>query len=155
VSWSGRIDPRSQCLFDDAFKVACALDAANEALTNAKKPTRRMTNRVRALEARITAPKKQRAIEERRPIVACAREYIAAHGAPANLTDFIKQLRKDNVLTTTRNPKDAKGRSLARSKSAQGVKTQMSDRTVRNILRSVLGLTGPRGRQKTGAKSNS
>jgi hypothetical protein len=70
------------CLFDDAFKVSLALDIAKQALASATKPTRRMAKRVRALEARITPPKKRRAIEARRSIVACAREYIAAHGAP-------------------------------------------------------------------------
>jgi hypothetical protein len=45
---------------------------------------------------------KRRAIEARRSIVACAREYFAAHGAPANLTGFIERLRSEGVLTKTR-----------------------------------------------------
>jgi hypothetical protein len=94
---------------------------------------------IRALEARITPPKKRRAIEARRSIVACAREYIAAHGAPANLTGFIERLRSEGVLTKTR----------------FGKKYPISNTTARNILRSVFGLTGPLGRPKTGAKSNS
>jgi hypothetical protein len=147
-------DSRSRRLFDDAFKVACALDAANEALTNATKPTRRMANRVRALEAKITPPKKRRAIEERRPLVSLYRNYIKAHGPPANLTGFIECLTSAGVLTVTRNGKDGKGRSRPRSKSAPGAQIPMSDRTARRVLSAVLGLTGHRGRQKTGAKSN-
>ena len=130
MSWSGRIDPRSQRLFDDAFKVSLALDIAKQALASATKPTRRMAKRVRALEARITPPKKRRAIEARRSIVACAHKHIAAHGAPANLTGFIERLRSEGVLTKTR----------------FGKKYPISNTTARNILRSVFGLTGPRGR---------
>lgn len=121
-----------QRLFDDAFKVSVALDMAKQARASATKPTRRMAKRLRELEAKITPPKKRRAIEERRPIVACAREYIAAHGAPANLTDFTEYLRAAGVLTKTR----------------FGKKYPISNTTARNILRNVFGLTGPRGRPK-------
>jgi hypothetical protein len=59
----------------------------------------------------------RRAIEARRSIVACAREYIAAHGAPANLTGFIERLRSEGVLTKTRFGKKLR-RSGAASSSA-------------------------------------
>ena len=128
--WSGRTDPRSQRLFDDAFKVSLALDMAKQAHEGATKPTRRMAKRLRALEARITPPKKRRAIEERQPIVACVHKYIKAHGPPANLTGLIKRLRMGGVLT----------------KTCFGKKYPISNTTARNILRGVFGLTGPRGR---------
>ena len=88
-------------------------------------------NRIRRKEAMITPRKKQKAIDDRRLIVTKCLEYIRQCGAPANITEFINALRREGVLTKTNVDK----------------KSQISDTTVRNILRDIFDMEGQRGRK--------
>ena len=115
-----------------AFKIACAIEALKEGLTTASGlAARNLQARVRRLEAKITPPKRQRAIDDRRPIVARMLHDIQRHGAPSNLTRFIKQLRDDGVLNMTR----------------FGKQYTVSFTKARNILRAQFGIQGKRGRK--------
>jgi hypothetical protein len=101
---------------------------------------------LRKLGARITPLKTQRAKEEQRRLVALCHEYIKQHGAPTNLAVFIKWLRSRDGLIATRNLKDASGRSMRLRPNGARNRVEVSDATVRRILRSVFGLKGSSGR---------
>ena len=72
---------------------------------------RRLENRIRRLEAKIASPKKQKALEDRRATVVKCLERFRKGGAPANHTEFIEWLRREGVLTASRNPKTETGHS--------------------------------------------
>ncbi len=122
------LDPVSSLTFD----ISCEIVTLKKELTQAtgrKKSS--LKSKIRRLEVKLTAWKKQKAAEDKRPIIAKYQQDIRQHGAPANNTEFIRRLRDDGVLTKTR----------------FGKKWPVSDTTARTVLRSVFGVKGQRGRK--------
>ena len=118
--------------FNQAFDICCELEVEKEGLETAAKSAKpHFENRIRRKEAMITPRKKQKAIDDRRLIVTKCLEYIRQCGAPANITEFINALRREGVLTKTNVDK----------------KSQISDTTVRNILRDIFDMEGQSGRK--------
>ena len=112
-----------------------------------------LENKLRRLEALITPPKKEKALNDRRATIAKCLEGFRSGGAPTNHTEFIKWLRDQDVLTATRNPKTSTGHSKglrsegALGRAQKGTPVRVSDTTGRDILRSTFGLDGHRGRK--------
>jgi hypothetical protein len=140
-------------VIDPAFSLAFAVCFETERLKEkvSSAPTlhkRRFENQIRRLEAMITPPKKQKALEDRRATIAKCLEGFRAGGAPTNHTEFIKWLRDEGVLTARRNPKTSTGHSKglrtkgALARTLRGKAIPVSDTTGRDILRSVFGLKG-------------
>jgi hypothetical protein len=124
-----------------AFAISCELERLKEKAAAAS------TSQIRRLEAMITPPKKQKAIEDRRATIAKCLEGFRAGGAPVNHTKFIKWLHDEGVLTASRSPKNSTGHSKGlRTKGAREA-VPVSDTTIRTILRTVFGLKGRRGRK--------
>lgn len=123
--------------FARAFKIGCSIEMNKGKLKTASgslKP--RLKNQIGRLEARITPIKKQKAIDDRKLIVVKCSEYFKQHGTPNNITDFINGLRREGVLTKTNIDK----------------KSQISDTTVRNLLRDIFRIGGQNRRKRVASK---
>jgi hypothetical protein len=146
--------PQPKVTYNLAFDISIEISSLKQELTTASGWRKTyLENRSRRLEAMITPPKKQKALEDRRATIAKCLEGIRARGAPANHTEFIDWLRTEGVLTAARNPKTSTGHSKGlRSEGAlggtrRGKAIPVSDTTGRDILRGVFRLKGQRGRK--------
>lgn len=120
--------------FNASFKISCVLDEEISRLEKAKTPRaqKHSRKRIHQWETKITPAKKQKAIGDRKPIIAKCWEYFRQYGAPTNICDFIKWLDQAGVLTRT---------------NEWGKTKERSDTSVRSILHDTFGISGKRGRK--------
>ena len=152
--------PQPKVTYDRAFKISVEIFNLQKELATASGSRKTfLENRCLRLEAMITPPKKEKALEDRRATIAKCLEGFRAGGAPANHTEFIDWLRTEGALTASRNPKTSTGHSKGlRSEGVlagtrRGKAIPVSDTTGRDILRSVFRLKGQRGRKPERQKS--
>jgi hypothetical protein len=128
---------RKRLTYPDFFKIAVEIDQLQgEECVAIGSEKREINEKIRRLEEFITPHKKQKAIDDRRKIVAELLTRINQAGAPENNTALIKELRGAQILVRERD----------------GKKQPISDATARQILRGILRVKGQPGRKSSPRK---
>jgi hypothetical protein len=116
------------------------LDEEARLANNPSRAGRRyIKQRLKRLGKQLTPPRKQAAIDLRRPMIAKAREIIRRDGMPGKVIDLIKQLDGAEALTRV---------TRRRRKGEAPREHKISDSTARRILKDVLGVRGPCKRKR-------
>jgi rhodanese-related sulfurtransferase len=120
--------------FEEAFDQAALSDLRQDEQTTACRAPKRTKYLAQVPLRKITSAKKEKAIDEHRPIKDACRRLIGQFGVPTNVTKFITMLHDAGVTT-------------------RSDESRYSDSTVRQIVRDYCGVKGVGGRRKKTKKT--